>query len=65
MDCILDTIQREREIEGYVIRLIDGFSYQNFGKSVAKYRVQSASGDDNPNWRKGLFTKNRLEINSL
>lgn len=56
---LYDTISEKNEIEGYVIRLASEFHYNDFGKSVAKYRSK-VFPNDNPDWRRGVFISNDI-----
>jgi hypothetical protein len=48
-----------QEVEGYVVRLADEFSYENFDCSVAKF-VRSNHVQTNNHWRSDNFIPNRL-----
>jgi hypothetical protein len=50
----------EEKTEGYVIRLADSFSYEDFGKSVAKY-VRSNHVKTDKHWRTQIFIPNTLK----
>lgn len=48
------------EQEGYVVRLIDGFQIEDFGKSVAKFVRKDHVTTDNHNWLRKEIIKNEL-----
>ena len=50
-----------KEHEGYVIRLKDEFSYNDFSKSVAKYRVSSFDNSKSVNFFNKKVIKNQLK----
>ena len=45
--------------EGYVVRLIDGFSYESFNKSVAKF-VRRNHVNTDEHWMQSAVTQNRV-----
>ena len=55
--------QKNRQVEGFVIRLKDSFSYQNFSKSVAKYVCDDFEITTSKHWRYEVKTLNQLKNN--
>lgn len=55
--------QKDRQVEGFVIRLNDSFSYQDFSKSVAKYVCEDFEITSSKHWRYEAKTLNKLRNN--
>lgn len=55
-------LYNEDEMEGYVIRIVDGFSYEDYGKSVGKY-VRKNHVQTDQHW-KTTWEKNELDGNN-
>lgn len=55
--------KKNRQVEGFVIRLKESFSYQDFSKSVAKYVCEDFEITSNKHWRYEAKTLNKLRNN--
>lgn len=55
--------QKNRQVEGFVIRLESSFLYQDFSKSVAKYVCDDFEITTNKHWRYEAKTLNQLRNN--
>lgn len=55
--------KKNRQVEGFVIRLKDSFLYEDFSKSVAKYVCDDFEITSSKHWRYEAKTLNKLENN--
>lgn len=55
--------QKDRQVEGFVIRLEESFLYKDFSKSVAKYVCQDFEITTSKHWRYEAKTLNQLRNN--
>ncbi|WP_291721623.1 RNA ligase family protein [Bernardetia sp.] len=55
--------QKNRQVEGFVIRLEEAFLYEDFSKSVAKYVCDDFEITSSKHWRYEAKTLNQLENN--
>lgn len=55
--------QKDRKVEGFVIRLEDSFLYKDFSKSVAKYVCDDFEITSSKHWRYEAKTLNQLKNN--
>jgi hypothetical protein len=60
LSCIPSPPSFSNEIEGYVIRIADSFTYDEFSKSVAKYVRADHVDPTNTHWRRAAIETNDL-----
>jgi hypothetical protein len=60
LSCIPSPPSFSNEIEGYVIRVADSFTYDEFSKSVAKYVRADHVDPTNTHWRHAAVETNDL-----
>lgn len=56
-------VKKNRQVEGFVIRLKDSFLYEDFSKSVAKYVCDDFEITSSKHWRYEAKTLNQLRNN--
>ena len=61
---IVDDVTRQRDtVEGFVVRVVDKFHYDEFGNNVAKF-VRYNHVQTDTHWSRGPLNKNKLQFSS-